>query len=120
MRRLDATACNASKGLPGVESVGATCCVPLEGGYGLPFIIVGRPLEGPSHRRRADGSLTSPGYFDVFKIPVMRGRLFADRDDTGRRARRHHQPDHGRQFWPKGDPLGRRSIIGKGVSRGIR
>jgi hypothetical protein len=37
------------KALPGVESVGVTCCVPLEGGLGLPFIIVGRPLEGSSH-----------------------------------------------------------------------
>ncbi len=36
--------------LPGVEIASATCCVPLEGGYGLPFTIVGRPLQdGPFH-----------------------------------------------------------------------
>src|SRR5262249_22089738 len=34
--------------LPGVEVVSATCCVPLAGGYGLPFLIIGRPTEqGP-------------------------------------------------------------------------
>ena len=31
--------------LPGVLTSSATCCVPLEGGYGLPFIIQGRPLN---------------------------------------------------------------------------
>ena len=34
--------------LPGVELASATCCVPLEGGYGLPFKVIGRPLQdGP-------------------------------------------------------------------------
>ena len=45
-----ATASSASAPLPGVVTASATCCVPLEGGYGLPFLIVGRPLEhGPFH-----------------------------------------------------------------------
>jgi putative ABC transport system permease protein len=36
--------------LPGVEVASATCCVPLQGGYGLPFTIVGQPLQdGPYH-----------------------------------------------------------------------
>src|SRR5207342_2233389 len=37
------------RALPGVVTASATCCVPLEGGYGLPFRIVGRPAEGPFH-----------------------------------------------------------------------
>ena len=53
---------------PASRLASATCCVPLEGGYGLPFVIVGRPLqEGPFHG--GGGWLTvSPGYFEVFKI----------------------------------------------------
>lgn len=36
------------RALPRVVAASATCCVPLEGGYGLPFVIAGRPLpEGP-------------------------------------------------------------------------
>ena len=38
------------RAVPGVAAASAACCVPLEGGYGLPFIIAGRPLEqGPFH-----------------------------------------------------------------------
>jgi len=32
--------------IPGVEAASMTCCVPLQGGYGLPFNIVGRTNEG--------------------------------------------------------------------------
>src|SRR3954453_3680944 len=36
--------------LPSVEAAGSTCCIPLEGGFGLPINIVGRPLtNGPNH-----------------------------------------------------------------------
>jgi predicted permease len=57
----------------------------------------------------------SPGYFDVFRIPVRRGRVF-DRRDTGQ-----SQPvvvineAMARQFWPDGDPLNDRLLIGRGV-----
>src|SRR5262249_11520138 len=70
------------RSLPGVVSAGATCCVPLEGGYGLPFIIVGRPLEKASHGG-GRYMISSPGYFDVFKIPILRGRAFTDQDGGG-------------------------------------
>ena len=56
--------------------------MPLEGGYGLPFIVMGRPLtDGPFHGG-GGWQTVSPGYFEVFKIPVLRGRAFNDRDDA--------------------------------------
>ena len=70
------------KTLPGVVDVSATCCVPLTGGYGLPFIIVGRPVQGPGPFHGGGGWMTiSPRYFEVFKIPIKRGRTFEERDE---------------------------------------
>jgi putative ABC transport system permease protein len=102
--------------IPGVVNASATCCVPLEGGYGLPFIIVGRPLEGPSHG--GGGWITSsPGFFDVYKIPIKRGRAFNDRDTASSPPVVIINEAMARRFWPKGDPLSDRLAIGRGVMR---
>src|SRR5262249_33499437 len=67
------------RALPGVVAAATTCCVPLDGNGFLPFDIVGRPQSGTKHEQ-AGWTQASPGYFDVFKIPVLRGRTFTDRD----------------------------------------
>src|SRR5690606_9753390 len=76
------TALDRIRAMPGVTAATATCCVPLQGGYGLPFDIVGRANEGPF----TGGSgvvISSSGYFEAFGIPVVRGRAFDDGDDAG-------------------------------------
>jgi putative ABC transport system permease protein len=102
------------KSMPGVIHAGATCCIPLEGGYGLPFIIAGRALDGPSHGG-GRYMITSPAYFDVFKIPVVRGRIFTDQDGGGALPVAIINQAMAKQFWPNGDPLADRIIIGQGV-----
>ena len=104
------------RAVPGVVEASATCCVPLEGGYGLPFRIVGRPAEGPFHGGGA-WKTVSPGYFEVFKIPVQRGRSFNESDDSRGQAVVVINEAMARQFWPEGDPLNDRLIIGRGVMR---
>jgi putative ABC transport system permease protein len=104
------------RAVPGVVAASATCCVPLQGGYGLPFVVVGRPLEGPSHGGGAWVTI-SPGYFDVFKIPIKRGRPFNDRDTQQSQAVVIINETMARQFWEKGDPLNDRLVIGRGVMR---
>jgi putative ABC transport system permease protein len=101
--------------LPGVEKASATCCIPLEGGYGLPFRIMGRPLKDAPFHGGGGWKTVSPGYFEVFKIHIVRGRSFNERDShTGtpvviiNEALAH-------KFWPKGDPLQDRLLIGKGM-----
>src|SRR3954469_3947634 len=105
------------KAIPGVVNASATCCVPLQGGYGLPFTVIGRPLnDGPFH---GGGSWTtvSPGYFDVFKIPLKSGRQFTDRDNHAAPGVVIINEAMARQFWPKGDPLKDRLVIGRAVMR---
>jgi predicted permease len=105
------------RALPGVVDASATCCVPLQGGYGLPFNVVGRPPgDGPFHG--GGGWYTvSPGYFEVFRIPVKRGRSFEDRDDARGTPVAIINEAMARQYWPEGDPLQDRIVIGRGAMR---
>jgi predicted permease len=108
------------KTVAGVTEASATCCVPLQGGYGLPFRIVGRPLaadsQGPFHG--GTGWMTvSPGYFEVFKIPVKRGRTFNERDTSTSTPVVIINEAMARQYWPKADPMADRLEVGKGGMR---
>jgi putative ABC transport system permease protein len=106
------------RNVPGVVAASATCCVPLEGGYGLPFTIVGRPApaQGPYHGG-GQWMTASPGYFDVFKIPVKRGRAFTDRDNSvGPRVVVINEA-MAKQYWPARDPVGEQLVIGRGVMK---
>jgi putative ABC transport system permease protein len=103
--------------LPGVVSASATCCIPLQGGYGLPFTIVGRPTtDGPFHGG-GQWMTASPGYFEVFKIPVQRGRVFNRSDDGRAPAVVVINETMAKKFWPGKDPVGERLVIGRGVMR---
>ncbi|HTC31790.1 MAG TPA: ABC transporter permease [Bryobacteraceae bacterium] len=102
--------------LPGVESASATCCIPLEGGYGLPFNILGRPLPPNSPYTGGGGWMTvSPGYFEVFKIPVKRGRTFAETDDKASRQVAIINEAMAKQYWKNADPLRDQILIGGGA-----
>jgi putative ABC transport system permease protein len=106
------------RALPGVVEASATCCVPLQGGYGLPFTIVGRAVDGPGPYHGGGGWMTaSPGYFEVFKIPVKRGRTFTDRDTSSATPVAIINEAMAKQYWAKGDPLADRLVIGRGVMR---
>jgi putative ABC transport system permease protein len=101
--------------IPGVEASASTCCLPLEGGFGLPFNVVGRPLGKDPYTGGAGWMNTSPGYFDVFKIPILRGRDFNDNDTAGAPGVVLINEAMAKAFWPKENPVGQQIIIGKGV-----
>jgi putative ABC transport system permease protein len=101
--------------IPGVEASASTCCLPLEGGFGLPFIIVGRPLGKDGQTGGAGWMSTSPGYFDVFRIPILRGRDFTDNDTASAPGVVLINQAMAKRYWPKENPVGQQMIIGKGV-----
>ena len=59
----------------------------------------------------------SPGYFEVFKIPVKRGRTFNERDTSTSTPVVLINEAMAREYWPKADPLADRLLVGKGVMR---
>jgi putative ABC transport system permease protein len=98
--------------IPGVEVSASTCCLPLEGGFGLPFDIVGRPVQ-KGQQSGAGWMSASPGYFQAFKIPILRGRDFTEQDSTGAPGVVLINHAMAKQYWPKDDPLGQQIVIGK-------
>jgi len=100
------------RALPGVAVATGACCVPLENGYGLPFVIVGRPItNGPFHGGGGWYNV-GPGFFEAFKIPILRGRAINERDEAGTAPVVIINQAMAKQYWPKGDPLGDRLLIG--------
>ncbi len=101
--------------LPGVAAAAMTCCLPLEGGFGLPFTIVGRPLKDSPYHGGAGYATVSPGYFEVFRIPVLSGRSFQDQDNSAGGRVVVITESMAKEYWPKGDALGALITIGKGI-----
>jgi predicted permease len=101
--------------IPGVEAAAASSYLPLDGGLGLGFIIEGRPLtDGPAHGGAAWNYVTAR-FFDCFKVPVIRGRVFTDRDDAASTPVVIVNQAMVRRFFKDQDPIGQRLIIGTGM-----
>jgi putative ABC transport system permease protein len=105
------------RALPGVVAATATCCIPLEGGDDLKFDVIGRPPAGLSSGRDVGWVRISPGYFEVFKIPLKRGRTFTEKDDNKSQPVVMINERMAKQYWKGGDPLKDRIVLGKGVMK---
>ena len=101
--------------IPGVTATAAACCLPLQGGFGLPFNIVGRANGNNPNTGGAGYFPISWSYFDVFKVRIVRGRNFTEHDDGSAPGVVIINEAMARQFWPKGDPLNDRIEIGVGM-----
>jgi predicted permease len=101
--------------IPGVEASASACCLPLEGAFTLSFIVVGRPLGKETQTGFAGWMNVSPGYFSVFKTPILQGRDFTDSDVAGAPGVVLINQAMAKQFWPKENPVGQQIILGKGL-----
>ncbi|HEY3221687.1 MAG TPA: ABC transporter permease [Gemmatimonadales bacterium] len=111
--RFYSAALERVRAVPGVEAVGLTSDVPLEGGYGCTV----QGFEDPAVRQRiadASGTLcagqepTSPGYFEAMGIPVLRGRALTQDDlEHPERGSVVVSKAFAERFWPGEDPIGK-------------
>ncbi len=101
--------------IPGVEASASSCCIPLEGAFGLPFNVVGRPTGKSPYTGETGWMSASPGYFSVFKIPLLQGRDFSTQDTTGAAGVLTINETMAKRYWPNGSPIGQQILIGKGV-----
>lgn len=101
--------------LPGVVAAGVSNCLPLASGFGMVFDILGRPKGNTPFTGGAGFFSISSGYFSSLEIPLLRGRVFTERDDASAPGVVVISQAMARQYWPKGDPLKDRIQIGAGA-----
>jgi predicted permease len=105
------------RSLPGVVEASASSCLPVQGCYGLPFEIIGRPsIDG---QEAPDGAwwVVSPRFFEVFKIPVKRGRAFDDGDNSKAPRVVVLSERMAKEYWKDSDPLQDQIVIGTGLMK---
>jgi putative ABC transport system permease protein len=100
--------------IPGVEAAAASSYLPLEGGLGLGFSIEGRPAADAPSSGGAGWAYVTYRFFDVFKIALVRGRKFTDRDTASSPGVVIVNESFARKYWPGGNPVGQRITIGSG------
>lgn len=105
------------KTLPGVQAAGEVTSLPMSGTYASGTI---RLEDTSAHNAvfdqqfhlpylETDYRWTTPGYFEALKIPLIRGRLFADADNEADAPQvAIVDEEFARRFWPGQDPTGKR------------
>jgi putative ABC transport system permease protein len=96
---------NRLQSLPGVESAGAVTFLPLSGWWGIRGVSPAQSAQ--KQPRDAVWSSVTPGYFHAMRIPLVKGRLFTDRDASGQPPVAIVSQALARQLAPNGDLVDR-------------
>ncbi|MEN3328540.1 MAG: hypothetical protein V7638_3347 [Acidobacteriota bacterium] len=100
--------------VPGVVAVAANSDLPFVGQkpwYRGEFSIQGQSIEDQKQNPLVNYQAVSPDYFRVMQIPLLRGRVFTDRDilrPDGRRDVAVISQGLAQRMWPNEDALGKR------------
>ena len=107
------------KQIPGVRKVGATSGLPIDGGLPDGGFVLMSQNEVPKttdgllalfkQKERfgiADFCVATDGYFQVLGIPLVRGRIFDERDSANSPHVAVISESLARERWPNQDPIG--------------
>ncbi len=107
------------KQIPGVRKVGATSGLPMDGGLpdGMFLLMtqneIHKPMDGlgamfqqKERIGNADFCVATDGYFQVLGIPLIRGRIFDERDGANSPHVAVISESLARDRWPNQDPIG--------------
>jgi putative ABC transport system permease protein len=101
--------------IPGVESSTFSCCLPVQGQFGLPFAIIGRPVDPSKGQQGAGWMHASADYYKTFKIPVKRGREFNVADTAASPHVVIINEAFAKQYFPNENPVGQQIAVAKGM-----
>jgi predicted permease len=107
------------KQIPGVRGVGAASALPMTGGLPDGMFLLMTPEEAPKimdgfealfqQKERlgtADFGVATDGYFQVLGIPLIRGRMFDERDSANAPHVAVISESLAHDRWPHQDPIG--------------
>lgn len=100
--------------VPGVVAVAANSDLPFVGQkpwFRGQFSIQGQSVAEQEQNPTVNYQAVSPDYFQVMQIPLLRGRVFNDRDKlrpNGQRDVAIISSRLAQRMWPNADPLGKR------------
>ena len=99
------------RSIPGVESAALTQIVPLsqDDMNRGPFAVKEKP--GSNISPSADYRDVSAGYFETMRIPLLKGRSFAESDDAKHPRVVVIDETLARQYFGSEDPLGKRIVL---------
>ena len=121
------------RALPGVESTAAASGLPLgNNGWQTSFTVEGQPPPPRDQVPLMEACLVTPDYFRAMNIPLLRGRVFTDRDDRSHLAGKDLSKlneiqremagvnsviideEFAKRYWPNEDPIGKHIRLGGG------
>jgi putative ABC transport system permease protein len=106
--------------LPGVQSAGAVTALPMHPvgiDFALNFTIEGQAPPASGEEPQADIRAATPGYFETMRIPLLRGRLFDDRDRQGTAGVMVINETLARRYFTGQDPIDRTIKTPHGAAR---
>lgn len=100
-------------GLPGIEAAALAADLPLDlSGMGLGGISPAEAAGGETPIHDADFNVVSPAYFEVLRVPLVKGRGFGSADGGGAEPVAVINETAAERLWPGEEALGRRLRIG--------
>ena len=98
--------------IPGALATAVSTTLPMSGSdIGVGFSIEGGPQD-PKTRTSAAFFAVSPDYFATLGIPLVKGRVFSNRDQEGSPLVLIVNQTIAAKYWPGEDPIGKRVTIG--------
>ncbi|HEV8599772.1 MAG TPA: ABC transporter permease [Gemmatimonadales bacterium] len=97
------------RGLPGVQHAGLANRIPFSRGNPQQNLFVeGQPPRSGEAVPVINSRVASVGYFEAIGTPILQGRDFLPSDDPGDPPVVIVDETVARQYWPGGDPIGKR------------
>jgi predicted permease len=98
-----------------VTGVSVGNCPPLSGGCSSTVIeLRDQPPPASGSEPMVGVYWATPNWFQVLRVPLLRGRLFSSEDQPGARKSVIVNETAARRLWPGQDPIGRPVGVGQG------